>query len=408
MPDNYARRRFALPADWTPDSLWCVTLWIPGHVDYLDTLTGLLTDLGNSKNFERDDTKTGASIVAHEWRKALDFEPPRIGQCTQPVIQPIITGENDQRDNAVAIIGFMRSGLLQAFIDAGSAPCDDTVDSAMLDLANYGAGDALRAALLELCAAVKDADPGEIDLLQTDCPYVALVDHMAPTLGGDNPYGWLNDISKNLYAFLNDTSSRLFMALNNAASVLGGNGIYGWIGDNGGVDPGSGAAFGGDCEWTQVIDFTITDGGFSVFTGEAGTQHGIWSSSVGWGQQNGLSPINHIWYCDTQVHIEIPETVITGVALTFTYSHGYFSADSPNVDFVGFGVGAIDYAEVARLTHPTDSENTLNWDGSVSATIISLYGLCGRNNDQPNPTNPGGTLIYTQIVISGLGDNPFD
>lgn len=249
MPDNYARRRFALPVDLSPDDVWCVTLWVPGHTDYVDQLAGLIKEFGDSKNYERDATKIGAATVARTWRRALDFEPPRIGDCAQPVTPPVLDTQAQRDDYAAAIIEFMRQALLAPLLTCAAAetPCSDCVDGIMIDLADYGGGDAMRAAIAGLCAAVSAATPTEITAAQNDCVYTDEFTYLAERVG--HAYGWLNEIASWLYGWIGQGTSILIDSLNNAASVIGGNGIHGWMMDNSQPVVDGGAGFGGGCAW---------------------------------------------------------------------------------------------------------------------------------------------------------------
>jgi hypothetical protein len=71
--------RFELPSELEPEDDWCVKVHIPAHSDYLAILMSHLKALTFSRNFARDDTREGASLVSHRWEQALFNEPLIVG-----------------------------------------------------------------------------------------------------------------------------------------------------------------------------------------------------------------------------------------------------------------------------------------------------------------------------------------
>jgi hypothetical protein len=392
MPDNYARRRFALPADWSPDELWCVTLWIPGTVDYLDTLTGHLTDLGNSKNFERDATKTGAATVARTWRKALDFEPPRIGNCAPPVNSPVLTTQAEKDDYAAMVIYFIRHALLEPFVTCAglSTSCADCVDAVMIDLANYGGGASMRSALMNLCAAVQSATPSEITAAQSECLYSDEFDDLASKVG--NPYDWLNKLSDWLFNWLNSTSSNLFNALNNAAGVIGGNGIQGWIDDHGGVTEGGGAGFGGDCTWSHTWDFTSSTSDWYPLQNFPGYDSGQYATGLGW-KDVSPPPIDPIRF----LYIALDVSHVTHVSVTYDYTALYHLAacDIRVSAGPGFTGGTLSTA----TDYVPNNDPVFN---RVFAADVSSAGGCVMLSQ-----NSMASFTIKSVTLTGTGPDPY-
>lgn len=74
---------YKLPEDWYPVDTICVQIEIPDNLEWIFAFKGQLQELGKYWTFEKDDTKTGAAIVADRWRQALDtLVYDCTGKCT--------------------------------------------------------------------------------------------------------------------------------------------------------------------------------------------------------------------------------------------------------------------------------------------------------------------------------------
>lgn len=88
MPDYLPIPRFPLPSDLTPDGTMCVRVTIPNDPQYLGTLVGLIDLLKWSRNFARDPSGTGAAIVSRTWQSALESQPIEVEGCVDFRINP--------------------------------------------------------------------------------------------------------------------------------------------------------------------------------------------------------------------------------------------------------------------------------------------------------------------------------
>jgi len=254
----------------------------------------------------------------------------------------------------------------------------------MDDLAPYGSGATLRAALVGLCTAVKDATPTEIDEAETDCFWADEFSDLADKVG--NPYDWLNNLSDWLFEWLNETSDDLFNALNNAAGVIGGNGIQGWIDDNGGVDPGSGAGFGGDCTWSHTFNGTLGWGDWHIH--EFDPQYGHASGGDWVNDTDGAE-----WSLILDLDSLTSDYTLTHIGLTYDTPDGVPPFGQHRVRSAVIGGGFGDLAVIPLGSHT----NPVEWDGSQSVGNLQF------DVEQPS----GYSCTLSEIVLEGVGIDPY-
>jgi len=403
MTDNTRIWRLPLPDDWEPADYWCVSFSIPAGDDYVEALSAALGLLTIPKTFERDETHEGAATVARTWERAIYLAPMVVNENCAPVAIPPIPNEAAAADQSAAIFHLFYRHIVSTLNTCAPTPgeCAACVDDLFASLVTYGASEAVRGALADVCRKLNDLPPEDRGIYDTDCPYTELFDDLTTKIN-DNPYDWLNKLSDWIFDWLNQTSDDIFNALNVVAGLMTGAGLQGWLQDNGGVPSGGGATFGGDCEWTHVIDFTETSDGWTNLND---WDTGTWSSGTGWigeyseGQYGGAD----LHVVDIVRPLSVPFS-LTYLKMTFSLSGGdwedshapYYAylAGSGGVAFDENGVAAGSDIVVGGAVGPW-SNNTFR------IQIMSGY------HTRPSHGDPGGSVIVSQVEVHGIGVNPW-
>jgi len=271
--------RLPLPEDWEPDGVWCVSFQIPAGDDYAEALRAAVGLLTLPKTYERDITETGAATVANTWQQVLYAAPMQVEEnCVVPPVLPIPDADA-AGDAAAAVIRVFWQHIVSELNSCAptSGDCDGCVDTIMTELAPYGASDAVRGALVRLCADLNAASSGDRADLEDDCAYTDVFGDLRQNIA-DNPYDWLNQLSDWMFGWLNTAASNLFADLDTLAGLMTGSGIGSFIADNGGITPGGGAGFEESCGWQRVINFVDGQQGWYIAV-LGGQDYAVWAGN---------------------------------------------------------------------------------------------------------------------------------
>jgi hypothetical protein len=399
--------RWALPDDWEPVGTWCVQVTIPAGEQYVEALAGALGLLSVQKSWARDDTRTGARIVAKTWRDALYINPLAVSENCYTFPTPPAPTQPDADDAAAAIFTvifqhWVRYLNLHAPTPAG---CANAVDDLFAELAPYNATQAVHGALSQLCDAL-NGDAEARASFETDCPYMDEFAYLRDKIAA-NPYDWLNHLNDWLFDWLDHTADYILRALNITAGLLGGAGLGGFIDDLGGIPDGGGAGFGADdsCEWVATLDFRESNWGFQLVDLGEGRTLGIWQPGVGWQTSTAPDhPGGEFESTGLQVSLEHPDFELNRVVAVYTLHYG----DDQNCQ----GNSRIFYVyeetlqpymattlEGDELTYdpgPTD------WTVGESPMTIRVYTECGM----PLFSETGYACLHS-ITFYGRGLNPW-
>lgn len=148
-----------------------------------------------------------------------------------------------------------------------------------------------------------------------------------------------------------------------------------------------------DCgEFTHTFDFTVDDQGFFVFD-----SNGSYSAGVGWVDTDHSFGGTH--YRGVTIALPVPAgTVMTSVIANYTRTGGFCTGGSELSTSVGVNGGTTDIGYCSFPNGPTE------WDGMVTSpgNILARV-MCGRRSS----VDPGGSVLITSIVVTGVGADPF-
>ena len=402
MTDNTRIWRLPLPDEWEPTDYWCVSFQIPAGTDYVEALSAAIGLLTISKTFERDETHEGAATVAKTWERALYLAPMVVNEDCSPLPIPPIPDAAAAADQAAAVFTMFYRHIVTTLNTCAPTvdDCGPCVDDLFDTLVAYGASEAVRGALADVCRKLNDIPPGDRGIYEEDCPYTDLFDDLSVRIN-DNPYDWLNKLSDWIFDWLNQTSDEIFNALNVTAGLMTGAGIQGFIQDNGGVPSGGGATFGGDCDWEYEFDFASGSGGWSpyIVNGAACAPPDDTYDAATYGGGSW----NAVWHpCDGVNNLAIELSVAfdffwRGAIITYTLDD-YHEASLPGL-YTGNSLSKLVGFVPATGSHVIDPDITPATT-TVDARIV--VGIAPGNlfSDAVDAT-------ITNLVIQGRGPNPF-
>jgi len=419
MTDYLPIPRFPLPDDWSPEGYMCARVIIPNDPQYLETLTGLIDALRQSRTFARDETKTGAATVARTWDRALNQAPILASEdclmfllrqsptdpcqmeqstdggetwtlafdyalCSSVITAPAPFSENPSGagDAAANVVKNIHSKLM----DIADSNCAGSRDAAITEmlawLRQYDAGYAgtgnLGAIYDAYCALTEPEREAAQELSSMCQPF----NDLSECANVDGLFSALDCLNELLTEWLDNTNSDLMDLLNKAAGAMSPNGIQ-WAANDGGA--GGSAGF-GDCVvgWPLVYDFTLGQVGTLILENLTpdGAEGLLWS---GTGYDDGRPEIIAEWpalYNVTSVTIEGNRSV--GV-------DDYRFAIWLEIDNIGGtqASGATGY----------DSPPSYTLEADVNINRVSAYLW-------PFAGNLGMDAHITKLTINGAGDVP--
>ena len=176
----------------------------------------------------------------------------------------------------------------------------------------------------------------------------------------------------------------------------------------------SGGSFGGDytadvelCNnatgtFRHVFDFAVTPATFQPYTDALFvTPIGLWVAGVGWDQT--FQAEGGIGYRAAAAGRTLAARTITRLTATYDLVPGHNDSNgSPGAFFIlnGTPEGSVPWSSLVSGTG-----QTLDWVGSV-AGVTALQFFIGVGNQLAN-VDPGGTGTVTQLVVEGIGTDPF-
>lgn len=150
-------------------------------------------------------------------------------------------------------------------------------------------------------------------------------------------------------------------------------------------------------EWECIYDFTLSNGGFASFGDFDSGNGGIYNPGTGWEDNFGTDVGNA--YRMVQIVRVFPETTVESVVITFDITNGLQETGTP---------GAIDSDDTnleSTSTPFADGDGqTFDWTGSETTTQISFRVQSGF--DAGSSSDPGGSVLVTELEMSGEGANP--
>jgi hypothetical protein len=155
-----------------------------------------------------------------------------------------------------------------------------------------------------------------------------------------------------------------------------------------------------DLTWTHTIDFTASNGGFSVYNPSVVSgAHGSWTSGQGWNATN-ASHSNGVERRQVWIRRTIPTTTITNMKLTYNLSKGTYTSNETALLNQFSGTGNSKLASVL-----SNGTGTVDDTGVIAktGTVLEFMLLSSRTT---NGTYSGSARIVS-IELSGIGSNPF-
>ena len=152
----------------------------------------------------------------------------------------------------------------------------------------------------------------------------------------------------------------------------------------------------------HVFDFVSTPGTFqpysdSLFT----TPIGVWSPGVGWDQT--LQVEAGVGYRVAAAGRDFTSRTLTSIQMKYDLSEGHNdSGGAPGIQF--FVDGSLVFS-VPWNAEVGGTDQEVRWDGTASAASVLQFFL-GVGN-QTGGADPGGTGTVTQLIVEGIGSDPF-
>lgn len=424
--------RFGLPENWTVEGVVCVVFTIPADQEYFGMIIGLVDALKWSKSFARDPTETGAAIVSRTWQAALESEPARLLECgevdmakiryrpkpgapwvqqwkyddedtwydglIQPHwptnIEPDIEAWENAQDEGGAIFRGWHEWIVGQFITGTGLGLTKSqiLDGIMGQVGQYAHNPtATRNAIgqaYDEYVGLPDAS-GYI----TDCPYLDAWQELFDLIHENGP-GWLDRLADWMSGALTDASDALTQALNNAAGTMLGEKLSQFAHNQAGGGGGSG--FGGECEWTHVVDLTDTLEPFQIvgYTNAPCIDvMALWSDGVGIEAQTSVPCGIYVFNFEVELPYPFKMDLIKFGAESGT------AGSSRNVVIRLNEDAACDSDTAGFPTHATDSFQTdpaLSEDCTEAVEKIRVIGY--SEFSQP---------VITRFEVRGFGANPF-
>ncbi len=395
--------RLTLPDDWSPEGFWCVQIAIPADQQYMDALTAVLGLLTIQKTWARDDTRTGARIVAKVWRDALYTSPFQVSTNCFIVPVPPIPDQDAANDAAAAIITLFYRHVVHSLNVCATtqALCNGCVDSLMGELGPYGAGDAVRAALSQLCTGLNQLTPSQREEYETDCRFIAMYDDIRNQIAS-NPENWLNMLSDWLIGLIGDFSDAILDDLNWLGGAFGGHGISGFIDSLGGIPPGGGAGFGSTCPWTIRYQFGSDEQGWTMHPVDFNPE-GEYLTSSHWGPTDGQYA-NTKWARQLNIHYDTGGNVeVTAIRVHYYMLRGVPDGIPDDFPFVYVarsysGGGGTRYEVTVDGYGDLEVPGTFTQDGFYCAANCNI-----RLNEDPTLSGAVQILWYE---VDGIGRMP--
>lgn len=164
----------------------------------------------------------------------------------------------------------------------------------------------------------------------------------------------------------------------------------------------------GDCsscaEWCWQIDFTATDGGFAAQTGDDPGDPwipalGTYSGGTGWVSTLSARSTAHDRAEALEILLHVPAGSFTQVVL---YADITFGQSIPDIRGT-----VISFNDDTQSFSGEGSGQIFTWHGSDAGdSDIILQTVTGYHGSSVDPS-PTGSVIFTKVVFSGNGTNPF-
>ncbi len=380
---------------------------IPAGVQYVEALGGALGLLTIQKSWQRDTTRSGAKIVASTWRKALYSAPFQIIDCPIIIPPPVIPDEDGANDAAATIIQVLYEWIVQQMIDCITAEVDrdECVDSIMVLLGPYYAGESVRVALRNVFDGVEALAAAARAAYATDCPYQGLYNDLRDEIL--NNEHWLDQLSDWLFDHLQGLSDAILAGLDAVAAALTGQGVISWVNAHGGIVDGAGAGFGETdvCAWVHTINFRETPGDFIPAQWPNTEPMAEWVDGLGWRSTTYIEDFNP----------DIQTTALYNVWTHPPFKWNRFTAvytlDQGSVENIP-GNNRIFYVYMANLAYymATITEGTeVIYDSTFGNTFTGLTPMTMRcyTGQGYEGQSEHGLAILHEMTIYGVGYNPF-
>lgn len=439
MTDYLRGAKFPLPDDWMPEGYICVKVVIPDDPQYMATLTGLLDELRQSKNFARDSTGTGAAIVSRTWDRALNQAPVISEDCEMvafrinpdnctlevncsddpeaPEWKQIITQATDPREVEYP----------PPYPDAPpEGQTNECLAAANITewvwITGYNWAQQLddSGVFAEFIVLVMGVIGGFFTLL-TD----TIIDNTVTFFTEIEPSTILADwtaldkpdFQNLIVCYLNEDGSFPASEWGNFLTELHGLGasnqawylihyimtLMGWGGVNllgriGGITEADCDTC-VECDWIQTFDFTTGAHGWVVRDVVAGNA-GILGGS-GWTQDDFQQPAGNYYRGVGIVRVFDP-TEIRRVKFTYDYTYGstpYESAGAAGVSSEFGSLAGIPFSDVVNGT-----DLVIEWEGAetISELLVEVFGSYWLT-----PTFAGLATVKS-VEVCGMGVNPFE
>jgi len=161
----------------------------------------------------------------------------------------------------------------------------------------------------------------------------------------------------------------------------------------------------GSSTWTRTINFLISDGGFSNWTGSTQSGPGSWVSGVGWESADHTN-VSGAHFQSINLQRLLPSFHLTSISLTFTLtkgtsdhdSSGLLSGNGPNPSSISFGINV-------PLSVMSNGAGQVVTSGVISLT--GTYLVVYLNAAERDSAVTGGSMTLTSMTITGDGPAPF-
>lgn len=430
------KRRFQLPTDWSPVGTRCVVFTIPDDPEYFSQIIGLVDALKFSNNFGRDPTRTGAATVSRAWQAALESQPvftledceggemafikirhrPKPGQPwvtqekyddepetawrdahIQPhwgeAITPVSSNPHERWEQIGRVVRGFNEWMPGQFITglAAGETKTQTVNGVMGQLAPYvgGQGAAIRQAVEQAYDMIADLPTPTAEPYAEDCAWMADANDILEF--SDAVPEWAQSLTQKAADLAQTAADEINKAFWNVASKFTSSNF--WQAAMNNSPGGGGAGFGDICEWTEVLDFSISDYGFEGCCGNPTYQcpDAVWESGVGFRQGGACEdpPGN------STVEVIVRRTLPASAKIKTVAFEPVFSIPSATESY-GINIGDVPCAHVQVETGGVGYDVD-DFPGCVLETKIKLFALNTVFSD----------VHIVEVTISGTGFNPF-
>ena len=292
-------------------------------------------------------------------------------------LKPPVGGSSKRCDAAANMVKWLHDFIDQCLFDLELIGSVTTIiNSILLSLNVLSAGFAsFLEAISELAETISGIGSAALIIAFTSTEYDLLTCIFFCNVDSDGRVSVdaLAEIQTEITAQLNTTAALVVNAILSLQGEIG-------LSNAGSVGSETGDCDGCACAWCYEFDFTLSDGGWSLWD-FFGT-HGVWETGIGW-----HSTLNEDDSARCSILLSFTETVITKIDVVYT-------ADPDS----GGGTQAI-YDLTGGTQTNIQNLRVGNWSGSRSMSEIGL------NID--SDCRDGCNTLIMSVKFHGVGDNPF-